>query len=1039
MYSPEKRVKRITQEVARLICPLSIPLQNIEIHKGRFPRGTNPASLEKGWKPYEPGSPWTMPGSDEYVFFRAAAVIPPEMAGRPVVVSCRTNKAGWNALKPQLLFYVDGQARQAFDTNHLMARLCDRADVGKSYNLQFTAFGGLNLVGRDVDEEPVRFFLDLAAFDEDVWGLYHDLNVPLTHSRYLNPDSAEWSLVMEVLNEACSLLDLRDPAGPEFHASVLQARQSLKKNLYSQPRGVVPASASCVGQTHIDVAWLWRYAHTREKTARTLATVLALLDEYPGFLFTMSQPQLFQFLKEDYPELYARVKERILEGRIEAEGGMWVESDTNLPSGESLVRQFLHGKRFMREEFGVDNRILWLPDVFGYSAALPQILKKSGIDYFMTSKLRNNELNKMPHNTFLWKGIDGSEVLTQLTSYNPSFYNGQAQDCEMLACWRDYKDKNLTDDILYTYGYGDGGGGPTREMVETIQRFEKGLPGGPTSRFSKARAFFDGLDKRVSGSKRLSVWRGELYYEFHRGTYTSMAKNKRSNRKAEFLMAAAEWASVLSSQLLGRAYPAAELDALWKVLLLNQFHDVLPGSSIKEVYDDTDLMYQDLFKRGEKTLAQAVEPIARQVSAPKGSLVVFNPLSWERETAVFFEAGEGQWALSSGVDSYPAQKCHDGHWVALVGKIPSRGWLALQVVPGKDAKEVKASPALLENDFVRVRLNHKGNITSLFDKAAGREALRSGEPGNRLLAYEDKPHGEDNWNLDSFYTEKSWDIPAGNVELVEQGPVRAVLQIKRAFMRSTILQYVILWRNSARIDFETVIDWKDKDICLKAEFPVDVNSDRVTYEIQYGHIQRSTHENTSWDQAKFEVCAHKWADLADNGFGLSLLNDCKYGHDALNGNLRLTLLRSTCYPNPEADKEVHRFTYAILPHAGDWRAAGTLRQAYDLNAPVVTARGGGGALPASLSFARVSAENVVLEVVKQAEDGDGLVLRLYEAWNQSGECQVKFFAPLEAAEECDLMENRIGAAAFQGDTLTFACKPFEIKTFRVKLKPAALP
>ncbi|MEA4889936.1 MAG: alpha-mannosidase [Clostridiaceae bacterium] len=1032
MYDLEKRVGRVVQELEKLIFQDIRQVPGIEIRRGPLPGGTRPDDIKDGWEPYEQGAPWAMPGNGEFAFFRVKAVIPPEMAGRSAALLCRTNKTGWNALNPQFLLYVDGEIRQAFDTNHTSARLSENAAAGREYTLYLSAFGGLNVEGRNADVEPVRLFLEIAAFEKDIWDLYFDLRAPLTQCRQLQPDSAEWQRTVEPLNEACSILDLRAPGSGEFRASVSAARSFLQKNLYEKPVGALPATVSCMGHTHIDVAWLWQYRHTREKAVRSFATALELMNEYPDFLFMSSQPQLFQFIKEDYPELYERIRARVKEGRFEVEGGMWVESDTNLPSGESLVRQFLHGKRFMRDEFGKESRILWLPDVFGYSAALPQIMKKSGIDYFMTSKLKNNELNKMPDNTFLWKGIDGTEILTQLTSYNPSFYNGQAQNGEMLECWKEYRNKGLCDDVLYTYGYGDGGGGPTREMAETIRRFKKGLPGAPKARFARAGDFFAALDKKVRHHKRLPVWRGELYYEFHRGTYSSMAKNKKNNRKAEFLLENAEWASVLDTRLLGSSYPAATLDSCWKTLLLNQFHDVLPGSSIKAVYDDTDKLYADLFSRGGGLLMNALGHIAANIATPAGSIIAFNPLSWEREAAVYFQAGDGNWALSDGAQVFSAQKCTEGGYVSLVRGIPPKGWLALRIVPGVAAPVVKASPSLLENDCVRVRLDGSGNVKSVYDKRAGRETFRKGASGNRILAFEDKPHGEDNWNLDAYYTEKSWEVPAERVTLAEQGPVRAVLCVERRFMNSAIKQRVILWRGSARVDFETVIDWKEKDICLKAEFPIDVNAERATYEIQYGCIERNCHENTSWDRAKFEVCAHKWADLSDGGFGMSLLNDCKYGYDALNGNLRLTLLRSGCYPNPAADKEIHCFTYAILPHAGDWRDAGVVRHAYELNQPVLSLPGGGGSLPARQAFAEVSEGNIVLEAVKQAEDGDGIILRLYDSWNRSGNCRIKLMGGIAAAEECDLLENKIATVDFHGSELVFGYKPFEIKTFRVR-------
>lgn len=1033
MYGLDRRVKRILRELEERLYTDITPVDAIEIRRGGIPRDVGFETIRDGWAPYETGSEWAPPHCGEYALFRARITIPEEMRGKPVRIGCRTNRRGWNACNPQFLLYVDGEIRQGFDTNHMSARLSDRAESGRQYLLHLAAFGGLRDPYEAVEEEPTRLFLDIRVPDEAVWRLYHDLNVPLLHSDQLPRDSAEWAMVIRALNDACNLLDMRDPGGESFRESVRAASESLRAGLYENPRNTLPAGVSCVGHTHIDVAWLWRYCHTREKMARTMATALALMEEYPDFLFTMSQPQLFEFLREDYPGLYERVRERIRDGRLEIEGGMWVESDTNLPSGESLIRQFLYGKRFIREEFGRDSRILWLPDVFGYSAALPQILKKCGIEYFMTSKLKNNEVNKMPMNTFMWKGIDGTKILTQLTSYCVSGYNGLAHQCDMLPGWKEYQNKDLSDDILYTYGYGDGGGGPTREMIETVGRFKKGLPGGISARFSRAIEFFDGLRDRVKDHPGLPVWQGELYYEYHRGTYTSMARNKRLNRKAEFLYQNAEWAAALDMRLLSRPYPSETLAAGWKSILLNQFHDVLPGSSIREVYEDTDRIYEEVFRDGRGILLGALEHLAGNVRAPAGSLVVFNPLSWEREAAVRFEAPEGEWALAGGESVFPAQRSKDGGMISVAAGIPSQGWASFSIVPAQPwAAPVQACPALLENEFVRIRLDDAGNMISLYDRRAGREAFRPGTVGNRIIAYEDKPFVEDNWNLEIYYTQKSWDIPARSAQLVESGPVRTVARVRRAFMNSVIVQDVILWAHSPRIDFETTIDWREPDLCLKAEFPVDVNAGRATYEIQYGHITRSTHQNTSWDQAKFEVCAHKWADLSDGGFGLSLLNDCKYGYDALDGNLRLTLLRSTGYPNPDADKEIHRFTYSILPHAGDWRAAHAVRQAYDLNVPAAAVMGGGGkTLEPEFSFAGISSANIILEAVKRAEDGDGLILRLYDAWNMSGTCDIRFHAPIASACECDMLENPLRDARFAGDTLTFRYAPFEIKTFRV--------
>lgn len=1044
MYFILERIQRFCDDLKECIVTNREEVRKMQVRYGEIPKKTAMGMVSDGFRDFESGSIWSEAGTNQYALFRFKVGIPREMDGKRVLLNVRTNKEGWNALNPQMLAYVNGRERQGLDTNHMEVLLEKEAKAGDEYEIMLYAFSGLkrsyNYPG---GENDVKLFVWLIAVDPVIEALYFDLKAPLQYVAVLPENGMDRVRLLDTLNETVNLIDLRVPYSSGFYSSLTKASGYLRENLYEKPFGG-EIMATCVGHTHIDVGWLWRYCHTRDKTVRSFTTVLRLMEQYPEYVFMSSQPQLYEYIKEDYPGIFEEIRERVKEGRWEPEGGMWVEADTNVPSGESLVRQLLFGKRFFEKEFGIESRILWLPDVFGYSAALPQILKKSGIDYFMTAKLWNNEINRFPYDTLLWKGIDGTEILTHLLTYCPIAYNSLIEKGDIAVAWNNYKQKEINRDILVTFGYGDGGGGPTKEMLESLRRLEKGLPGVPGVKLGTSLSYFKQLEERVSGHKRLPRWVGELYYELHRGTYTTMARNKRYNRKSEILYTGAEWISSLSRALLGAPYPQEELNKGWKDVLLNQFHDVLPGSSIKEVYDDTDAMYEKVLDTGERIVAGHLDKICGAVASKGPSLVVFNPLSWDRDGIVEFKlpgASSDLQLLDAKGDRIPCQEtaAGDGSFVAFVTSVASKGYSSYRITEEKGAAGSEAftvSRELLENRFFRITLAPDGSFSSIYDKAAGREILPEGGRGNVLQAFEDKPRKEDNWNLDIFYTEKMWEIDAmDSILAIEQGPVRGILRITRSFLNSQVIQDVMIYRDIPRVDFKTRIDWKERDIVIKAAFPVDANTDKATYEIQFGHVVRNTHWNTSWDIAKFEVCGHKWADISEDGFGVSLLNDSKYGYDIKDGCMRLTLLRSGTQPNPYADKEVHEFTYSLFPHRGGWREAGTVRQAYDLNYPLLPRRIGKqeGSLPHSLSMVRIDKENVILEVVKKAEDGDETVIRLYEAFNRRSGVRLRFMKKIKTIAECNLMEKELegGAADCRGCEAVFEIKPLEIKTFKI--------
>ena len=962
-----------------------------------------------------------------HYWFRTKVTIPQELDGKSVWMKIRTQIEEWDDGKnPQFLIFINGEVVQGADMNHRELCLSKCAKGGQELTIDVQAYTGTL-------HREFHFLVEMYELDEAANHLYYDLQVPLWAFARLGQDNKHRLDIQTVLNDTINLIDMRNPHSAEYDASIRTAQDYITENLYNKLGGWDEVVATCIGHTHIDVAWWWTVAQTREKVVRSFATVLKLMDEYPSYKFMSSQPVLYYFLKQRYPEMLDKIKERVKEGRWETEGGMWLEADCNLTSGESLVRQFLHGKRFFKEEFDQDNRILWLPDVFGYSGALPQIMKKSGIDYFMTTKLAWNQTNPIPNDTFIWRGIDGSEVLTHLITTlgigqdpKKSFfttYNGLLHPDAIMGGWERYQNKEINNDILISYGYGDGGGGPTRQMLETSQRMEQGIRGIPKVRQETARVYFDELNERVKDNRRLETWEGEFYFEYHRGTYTSMARNKKGNRKSEFKMMDLELLGVLSKD-----YPAEADTRLWRdIILLNQFHDILPGSSIAEVYDVTKAEYEALAAEVDGLI---VDRLARLAGAGDG-VTVFNTLGFERNDVVNLGNVQAQALRDEKGNVFPVQQTADGA-VAYLAGIPSKGYKTLAMVEAEAASPfVRSDDFHLETPYYSIVLDENGHFTSIYDKEHDREVLKAGMKGNLLRLYEDKPMYYDNWDIDMYYTEKSWEVnDLLEMRWTTDGPVRTTLELTWKCNNSIIRQKIHFYANTRRIDFETNADWKEHQHLLKAEFPLDLHTDEATFEIQFGNVTRKTHTNTSWDKARFESCGQKWMDVSEARYGVSLLNDCKYGHSVRDGVVGLTLIKCGVEPNPNADVEIHDFTYALYPHGETWRDAGTVQEAYKLNQPAyVVASGQPGA---AYSFASVDKENVVLETVKQAEDGEGTVLRLYECENARTKASLTVPAGFAKAYSTNLLEEIEEELEIVDGQVKFTIMPYEIKTILLR-------
>lgn len=1061
MFFTFEKIDRMLKDIEQYIYSARQEIKNWKIKYGEFKGGEKQELDAADWEVFTCGDFWG--GRNLHLWFRTNVKISESFKDKTVVFSIRTGVEGeFDALNPQFMVYVDGEFIQGMDINHREVILEENTVTGNEHCIALYAYSGMQ-------DRKVRLVPSMQILNAEVEKLYYDIKVPFEVARNLDKQDKRRIDILNYLNEAINMLDFRAPFSERFNNSIKVADDFLENEFYGKFCGMSDVVASCVGHTHIDVAWLWTLSQTREKVGRSFSTVLKLMERYPEYTFMSSQPQLYKYIKEDHPEIYEKIKQRISEGRWEAEGAMWLEADCNVTSGESLVRQILFGTRFFEKEFGIKNKILWLPDVFGYSAALPQIMKKSGIEYFMTTKISWNQYNKVPCDTFMWRGMDGTEILTHfITTSDPAFtlnsyittYNGNLVPTQIMGAWQRYQQKDISNNVLVSFGYGDGGGGPTKEMLENARRMDKGIPGCPRVKIEKAGDFFERLKYNISENKRLPKWVGELYLEYHRGTYTSMARNKKFNRKSEFLYQDIELFSTINMMLNQQDYPAQKINEGWESILLNQFHDILPGSSIKEVYEESGEQYRQIIDNGKNILDGAFKNIAGNIQLEYDSIVVFNQLSFTRGGMVEVELTNEMEGLDvfeydgSSIDSQVVEKGGKRYLVFFAENVSAKGYKCFKAVPDskrhdntlksgademyigkKPLKDLRVETHRLENRYMRIILDENGNIASLYDKENKREVLRQGQKGNVLQAFEDKPLQNDAWDIDIFYMEKMWEInEVLTAEVVENGPVRGCLRIKRKFMDSLIEQDIVIYNDVPRIDFISRIDWKEKYILLKAAFPVDVNANSATYDIQYGNVQRDTHWNTSWDTARFEVCAHKWADLSEGGYGVSLLNDCKYGHDIKDGVMRLTLLKSAVFPNEDADREHHEFTYSIYPHCNSWKDAETVNQAYDLNCPLYGRfeKTHSGKLPFKFSFISADVDNVIIEVVKKAEDNNDIILRLYEYKNKRSDVKAITHKDIMSVCECTLLEENTAEISHDKNTFQFSIKPYEIKTYRLR-------
>ena len=787
-------------------------------------------------------------------------------------------------------------------------------------------------------------------------------------------------------------------------ATVLAASLRLESTLQRLRSEHPPlGTVALVGHAHIDVAWLWTIAETRRKVRRTFHSVLGLLERYPEFTFNQSSAQLYSFAEKDDPVLFGQVQAAVEAGGWEPIGGMWVEADATMTSGESLCRQLLYGQRYFQGRFGGHHRVAWLPDCFGFTPALPQLLRGAGIDHFLTVKLTWSETNDFPYDLFWWEGLDGSRVLAH-SFRNALSYNSEPTPSRVLETWANYGGKHAHPETLLSVGFGDGGGGPTAEMLESARELAS-FPVVPRLRWSSVDGFFD----RVDSSAPLPTWVGELYLELHRGTFTTQGRIKRLMRRVERDLVAAE---VLAGMLsLHGAPETASAEELWRVVLRNQFHDILPGTSIREVCSAAEAELARVVDEAEALIRRRLdELIALAPAGDRTAVLVVNPDLSPRPLRAELTA------------AVPGAQRVDGGW-AITGDV-SVPALGARVITGTEpCGDLEVTEHLLENDVLRVVLGEDGALISVLDKLAQREVLAG--RGNQLWAHADRPRDWDAWEIEEDDAQTGEELPApDSIEVTERGPHRAAVRVRRRFRDSTVTQSIRLWAGSARLEFLTTLDWHDRHWLVKARFPLAVRSDHALFETAFGVVSRPTHRNTSWDAARFEVSGHRFALLAEPGYGVALLNDGRYGHHVLGNELGLSLLRSPTYPDPLADEGLQTVTYALLPYQGEWRQAGVLTEAEDLNRPLLTRPCRAGE-EVSWSSLTVAGAGLGLGTLKPLENGAGLVLRAYEPYGARGAARIELPAGWVMDAELDLLERPLG------EPQTFFT-PFQVHTWRLR-------
>lgn len=1020
----------LTQDVYQPIAPLNLEGMLTMAHL------TLDDAKKGDYKPMPQGTRWGR--TYEYCWLRDTIKIPAEYAGERIVMNLPTGG--------EAAIFVNGEPFGTYRSNwvqiplHYMEDnyLTRKAKAGEEFEVYIESYAGQYIaespvVGgcatgpilpglyQDPKKEGERALIGECTFgvwNEDAFQLMLDVQLLKMLIEEVNVESLRADKIAGALEQFTLAVDFEQDKDSR-RADYRKARKLLKPVLSAKNGSTAPVFYG-IGNAHLDMAWLWPLAETERKTARTFAAQLRLLDEYPDYKFLQSQPASYEMCRKHYPELFEKIKKAIKAGRWIADGAMYVEPDTNMTSGESLIRQLVHGKRYFKDVLGVDSNLMWLPDTFGYSAALPQILRGCGVKHLVTQKIfwSYNEGDQFPYHYFTWQGADGSKV----DSFLPTSYTYRTDPKEICGVWKNRVQKRSLDAFLLPYGYGDGGGGPCRTYIEYINR-EGDLEGMPRVKNASPTEFFADMEK-AGGPKH--TYTGELYFSAHRGVYTSQALIKKGNRKSEIALREAEiWGAMAARE--GTPYPYAQMDKTWKLLLLQQFHDILPGSSIARVNVEAHAHFEQILKEAHTARDQFTQALIKKSEG----VTVFNSLSFPREEVVLLPEAFRDGAVTADGEAIVTQLTQEG--VLALVPMPSMGSVSL--VPAKERADVapvrakvSARGASLENEFVRVTLNKRGEVTSFFDKESQREFAQGAM--NRFLMYKDVPRLFDAWDIDSNYELQEVEISEPvKLTLIEEGGLRALIRLERAIHNSTLTQDIVLNAQSRRLDFVTQVNWDEQHRLLKVAFPVAVQATEGLNEIQFGYMKRPTHRSRLYDSDRFEVCNQRWSALTDQNQGAAVLNDCKYGISMHENELRLTLLRAATCPDFEADKGMHTFTYSFTAWDGPFIHAPIVREAYALNVkPVVVP----GQAPDFSAFS-VDEDNIFIDTVKLAEDQSGdIILRLYEAKKADTACNLAINIPVKAVALCDMLENEQQQLDVVDGCVALKFGTFEVKTLRLK-------
>lgn len=1005
----EERVERVhDQRIKPAVYAASVPFA---VEAWQAPGEPVPfeEAATASYEPFTMDTPWGPPWGTTW--FRMRGQVPAEWAGKRVEAVIDLGFTGdWPGNQAEALVHLtDGTPLKAVNPLNQYVPIGNPATGGEQIDYLVEAASNPDILANDfarptplgdvltAGDKPLYTFrrADIAVLDEEVWHLALDIEVLRELMLELAEHDPRRHEIMHALDRALDLLDLDDISG-----SAADVRAALAPAL-AKPAHASAHTLSGVGHAHIDSAWLWPIRETKRKTSRTFSNVTALADEYEEFIFACSQAQQYEWVRDNYPQVWARIQESVKKGQWAPVGGMWVEADGNLPGGEALARQLIHGKRFFIEHFGIETKGVWLPDSFGYNAAYPQLAKLAGNEWFLTQKLSWNQTNKLPHHTFWWEGIDGTRIFTHFPPVDT--YNARFSGVEMARAVKNYADKGRGTRSLAPFGWGDGGGGPTREIMERARRLAD-LEGSAKVVVEHPDAFFAAARAEYPDAP---VWVGELYLELHRATYTSQARTKQGNRRSEHKLREAElWATTAALHAPGYTYPYEKLDRLWKTVLLHQFHDILPGSSIAWVHREAEAEYARVAEEVEALTAEAVAALG------SGETRVFNTSPCDRAEVV---------RTSVGVPMYT--------------EVPANGSALLGAA--EPPRAVTVTGRVLENGLVRVELAEDGTLASVRDLKANREVLA--DKGNLLRLHTDLPNYWDAWDVDKHYKNRYTDLlDADSITVVDQDPLLGAIRVERSFGKgSKIVQTITVRAGSPRIDVETDIDWHEAEKFLKAAFPVDIRAPHSSAEIQFGHVQRPTHTNTSWEAARFEVYGHRWVHIGEPGYGVAVINDSTYGHDVsrtvredggTTTTVRLSLVRAPRVPDPEADQGKHRFTYSLLPGA---TIEDAVAEGYALNLPLRVADSAGPVEP----VVSVDGEGVTIEAVKLADDASGdVVVRLYESRGGRAEGTLLTGFPLAGAQVTDLLERPLAEAETDGNAVPVTLRPFEVQTLRLAVE-----